>query len=573
MAEKRKSFLKVDAVTFSYKNSKMKQLNNISFTIGEGEFVAILGKSGAGKSTLLLTLNGLIPLFIKGEFSGSVYLNEMNISESSLAETSQKVGIVFQDFESQLFSTSVDLEVAFGLENLGIGREEIEKSISNYLALTGLSGFENRQPAMLSGGEKQRLAIASMLAMEPRLICLDEPTTDLDPEGKESIFSLMKKIKEDNKRTIVAVEHETDELLYADRCIVLEEGKIVADECAEEIFKRIDFLESHGIMPPQLAELSQITNSKKIFRNEEEAVQWINEIGYEIDYGAFSKIKKEEEDYFRKVSNSEPEIQLDNVSFAYNGKNYVLNNVSNEFKKGEITAIAGGNGSGKTTLIKHFNGLLKPTKGTVKLKGKDISGYNSLELAQRAGFVFQNPDCQIFSETVRAEVEFTPKLLGLSKKAIEERVDSALRAVGLSDFAEYDPFVLTKGERQKIAVASVLAAQSNIIILDEPTTGLDYNELKGMMNLLLALNKKGHTIIMVTHSMYVISNYAQRLIIMKNGEAVFDGKTRDAFENEKILSENHIKMPAVCKISAMLGCRVKNLEEFKKVFKINKYGR
>lgn len=570
MVNKTKALLEVKDITFSYKNSKSNQLRNISFSVNEGELVAVLGKSGAGKSTLLLTLNGLIPLFINGSFCGNVLLEGKDISSGSIPESSKSIGIVFQDFESQLFSTSVDLEVAFGLENLGVDREKMKEAIPRYLEMTGLEGFQSRQPSSLSGGEKQRLAIAAALAMEPLVICLDEPTTDLDPEGKESVFAVMKQLKNNKKRIIVAVEHETDELINADRCIVIDNGEIVCEGSGEKILIKTEMLEKHGILPPQLAVIAKIAGSDKPFKDAGEAVRFINEKGYKIDEKAVSAIKEEEEDFFRKIQNSEKEIEIENVIFSYEDGNDILKDISLEFRRGEITAIAGSNGSGKTTLVKHFNGLLKPKSGSIRLGRRDINEYSSLELVQRAGFVFQNPDCQIFSETVRDEAAFTPRLLGLDNEKIESRVKDSLDAVGLADYADYDPFVLTKGERQRIAVASVLAARSDIIILDEPTTGLDFNELKGMMNLLLTLNRNGHTIIMVTHSMHIITNYAKRLIIMKNGKTFFDGKTADALTDEKLLSDNNMKMPAVAKISSMLDCRLKTLEEFEKVVKIDR---
>ncbi len=569
MDKEKKPLLEAEDITFSYKNSSNKQLDGISFKINEGDFVAVLGKSGAGKSTLLLTLNGLIPNLIRGDFKGKVTLLGQDISSSSLAESSKITGIVFQDFESQLFSTSVDLEIAFGLENLGREREKIKEAILKYLAMTGLDGFESRQPAMLSGGEKQRLAIASMLAMEPVLICLDEPTTDLDPEGKESVFNVVKKIKEDRNRTIVAVEHETDELINSDKCILINEGKIIFLGKSEEIFIKTDMLEEYGILPPQLALIAKLAGFERPFRNAEESVSFIKAKGYSIDGNAVANLKQRDEEEFSAIRNSEIEIELDNVFFSYEGEKDILKDMSIQFRKGEITAIAGGNGSGKTTLVKHFNGLLSPKSGKIKLMGRDINDYSSIELAQKAGFVFQNPDCQIFSETVMDEVAFTPRLLGLDEEEIERRVKDALDAVGLSAYADYDPFVLTKGERQKIAVASVLAAKSRIIILDEPTTGLDFSELKGMMELLLDLNGQGHTIIMVTHSMHVITNYAKRLIIMNKGKIAFDGKTADAVADEKLLSENNMKAPEVVKISSLLGCPLKSFDDFKKAVKIN----
>jgi len=562
MTSEKNALLDIKDLSFTYRRTHKHALNSITLNIEKGEFIAILGRSGAGKSTFILTLNGLIPHFIKGDFEGSVLIDGVSTSGRSVAEISGEVGIIFQDFESQLFSTSVELEIAFGLENTGVEYEEIKTRIDKYLNLAGLSGFNLKEPALLSGGQKQRLAIAAVLAMEPLLVCLDEPTTDLDPEGKSSVFKLLDTIRKDRNRAIVAVEHETDELMGADRCIVIDSGKIVIDGPPEEIFRDISKIETLGIMPPQLAVLAQTLGAGNPFKNADDAYVYFTSNGFHLDTLRIQQIINEDKRF--ESSNGEQILNMEGVTFFYeNEKSPVLDNIDLSICRGEIIAIAGKNGSGKTTLVKQINGLLKSTSGKIAIDGKDISTYSHLDLVQKAGFVFQNPDYQIFSETVEDEVAFTPKLLSLSEDEIRKRVSDSLQAVGLEENRKDDPFVLTKGQRQRIAVASVLAAKSDIIILDEPTTGLDYIELTGMMNLLLKLNSEGHTIIMVTHSMHVITKYARRLIIMQDGKIAFDGKTRDGMKNEKLLKECHIKLPEVVKLSSMLGHTLLNIDEFK----------
>ena len=560
------NIISLRGLTFKYKNSKKKAIDSVNLEIGKGKLAVIMGPSSAGKSTLCLTLNGLIPKLIKGEFHGNVFLAGKKISEHQVSELAPVIGHVFQDFESQLFSTNVELEVAFGPENLGLERSEIKRRIDNALSLVGLSDFKHRQPATLSGGEKQRLAIASILSIEPEILCFDEPTTDLDPEGKENIFRICRKLKKDSSRTMLFVEHETEEVLDADLIIIMKDGKILKDGIPEQIFKDVKLLKDIGIMPPQITELFYELGFDELPLTEDHAVGIIKKRNLKFSKKRYQELiekdKKRSQNYGNVI------IKIESLHYSYKDGNEILKDITLSIRKGEFLSIIGSNGGGKTTLAKHFNGLLLPTEGNIYTNGKNTKESNLKEHSQIVGFVFQNPDHQIFAQTVFEEVSFTPKLLGLPEQEIEKRVRESLEAVSMTGFINADPFSLTKGERQRLAVASVLSAKPEVIVLDEPSTGLDYKELSSMMELLKNLNSKGHTIIIITHSLHVVASYCHRTIVINGGEIIFDLTTREVFQKERELLKAHLKLPRLTSLGNRYGYTLLSVDEFKQVLEI-----
>ncbi|MEW6686945.1 MAG: energy-coupling factor transporter ATPase [Candidatus Edwardsbacteria bacterium] len=544
---------------FSYTHSKKQALRGLDLSVNPGDSVAIMGESGAGKSTLCLTLNGLIPQFQKGDFSGSVFIFGELSTKKKVYEWATTIGLLFQDFESQLFSTNVELEVTFSLSNLGVPFEQAKQKTKEALFLVGLAEFENRDPATLSGGEKQRLAIASILAVSPSILVLDEPTSDLDPLGKEEIFKITQTLK--NNLTLLIVDHETEEVLNCAKVVIMHQGKFIREGSPAEIFYHASLLKEFGIRPLDRIELFSRLGITERPATDEETVEILIKNNFSISSSNLREIvKKDEKSY------GEPIIEVRNVSYAYDGIS-ALENVSLTIRQGEFVAIVGQNGSGKTTLVKHFNGLLKPKEGKVSIKGKDTKKERLVELARIVGYVFQNPDHQIFAETVKEEVSFAPRNFGLTEEEIRQRVAESLRAVHLEGYENEDPFSLTKGERQRVAVASVLSARPECLIFDEPTTGLDYKQTKDMMDLIKKLNDSGFTIIIVTHTMWVVSAYAHRMILMKQGRILADGKTREIFRQRELLQETSLKPPGVVNLSSQLGYTLLSLEEMTSVLK------
>lgn len=554
------SFISIRDLEFTYKGAQTPALRGINLDIEAGEFSVIMGPSGAGKSTLCLTLNGLIPNVKKGNFRGEVRIKGIPTVGRKVSHFANTVVLVFQDFESQLFSTNVELEVAFGPENFNVPPEEIRERVREALHKVRLQGFESRQPATLSGGQKQRLAIASVLSIQPEMICMDEPTTDLDPLGKYEVFTIARALREEKKMTMLIVEHETEESLNADRIILMREGSIVAQGSPREILSQSKLLETCSIKSLDMVDLfAQLGVDKMPLTVEEGLAAW-RALDLSVNKERYRHLVEELEKS-REKNYGEPIIEVKNLVHRYDNNFEALKGIDLTIRRGEFVAILGQNGSGKTTLVKHFNGLLKPSEGEVRVAGLDTRRESIEKFGRLVGYVFQNPDHQIFASTVKEEVAFGPKLHGVPSAEIEERVRDALQAVELTGYEEEDPFSLTKGQRQRVAVASILAAKPQIIILDEPTTGLDYKEQRSMMELVKKLNEMGHTIIMVTHSMWVTAEYAHRAIVMKEGQIVMDGPVREVFAREKELEEAFLRPPQIVRFSNRLGYTCLNVPE------------
>jgi len=537
---------------FRYRGEKKLALDGITLDVPKGEFLVIMGASEAGKSTLAASLNGLIPHYMRGRIKGDVVVLGRNTMESTIPQLAENVGIVFQDFEAQLFSTNVELEIAFGPENFGVAREEIKQRIDENLKYVGLEEFRNRPPFTLSGGQKQKLAIASVLAMQPKLLVMDEPTTDLDPISKQGIFEITNKLRQSDDITLIVVEHETEEILNADRIVLIQDGKIIKIGPVREILQEVETLEELGVMPLGIPMFFKKVNpSSQLPLTPDEGVEAFKKVSLQISEVKFKDMLEEDEAVSRQFST--PIIQCKDLEHTYPNGVRALRGINLEINKGEMIAIIGQNGSGKTTLVKHFNGLLMPTGGDLMVNGIPTSDQGIFKLGQRVGYVFQNPDHQIFSEFVFDEVAFSPRLRNIPEDEVKERVSEALEAVGLVGYEQEDPFSLTKSGRQRVAVASVLTIQPEVLILDEPTTGLDYKEQRSMMDMVKRLNERGSTTIFVTHHMWVVAEYAQKVIVVKDGKILLQGTTRDVFSNEKILEESFLRPPHFVQFANRLG--------------------
>ncbi len=538
--------ISIKSLFFQYENTYKPAIKDIKGEIREGEFVVIMGHGGAGKSTLCYAMNGIVPRFFKGEYKGEIYIGTQNVSKYKINDMAKTVGLVFQDFEAQLFSTNVELEIAFGLENLCLSREEIKRRIDTYIKFIGLEAKRNSDTSVLSGGQKQRLAIGSIIAMEPSVLVMDEPTTDLDPLGRADVLSLAGLLR-DKKRTLIMVDYDPDISINADQLWLMKDGVVIAQGPPRDYLKDEELIMSCGVMPPQTVSLFNIMGWHGAPLTVKEAIDL-------IEKNSLVKRKTFNRQKYHANEGNDFLIEAKDLYFSYPGAEAdVLKKINFGIKRGEFVAILGQNGSGKTTLAKQFNRLLRPISGEMIINGKSTTKYSQKELARTVGYVFQNPDHQIFAPTVREEVSFGLKTLGEDPRTIKRNVEEALTITGLEGYEERSPFVLTKGERQRVAVASVLAVKPDIIVLDEPTTGLDYRHQRDSLNMLKELNKKGHTIIIITHSMWIAEEYATRCIVMKEGNILDDGPTRKVFADEERLSQASLVPSPVVRLSNWLG--------------------
>lgn len=558
-----KNAISIKGLSFRYKDQKDRNaIEDINIDVEKGQFIVIMGPSGAGKSTIANCLNGLIPHFIRGQYNGEVLIDGKNAKDNTVSKNAESIGLVFQDFEAQLFSTNTRLEVAFGPENFAVPRDEMARRIEKVLKIVKLEGFEDRQPSTLSGGQKQRLAIGSVLATQPKIVCMDEPTTDLDPIGKLGIFNIAKELHENRELTLLIIEHETEEALFADRLIIMENGKIIRDGCPRDVLKEVELTDSIGIMSLQIPKyFREVTDLKQeeLPLTPEEGFKKFKELGIELDKEKYDQLLARDNE--REAKYGEIVVDVKNLEHTYPNGNIVLKGIDLQIREGEFIAILGHNGSGKTTFVKHLNGLLTPTSGSVNVNGKDTKTTSIFEIGKDIGYVFQNPDHQIFADTVYDEVAFSPKIRGCSKEEIDKRVKEALKSVDMEGYEGEDPFSLTKGERQRIAVASILSARPKVIILDEPTTGLDYKEQRRMMELVKKLNESGHTIIMITHTMWVVAEYAHKVAVFNDGLMSMYGRTREVFKRERELLDSYLKTPHIVNMSNMLGNTILSVKE------------
>lgn len=469
-----------------------------------------MGPTGAGKSTLCACINGLIPLKTRGFISGSVELFGKNTRTLKMPDITARIGLIFQDPETQFIMMNVEDEIALGLETLGLEREEIKNRIEWALDIVDLKGFEMRSPEELSGGQKQLVAIASILAMRPEILILDEPTSDLDPLGKQEVFELLEKIKKEFDLTIVLVSHETRKIMeFCNRVIIIDNGEKKYDGDAVELLNKIDLLKSSGIYIPEDICEKRIAEDKPIVK-----------------------------------LNENPIIELSNISYTYPDMTQALKNISLKIFQGDFIAIIGKNGSGKTTLVKHFNGLLKPQQGKIQLNDKIITEYSIPQIAQIVGYCYQNPDHQLFKSTIKEEIEFGLKNLKFPDNEIKKRHDEIVELLQLKKFEEVyeSTFYLSKGIRQRLALASVLVLKPNILIVDEPSTGQDFLMISEFMKILEDLNRENKTIIIITHNPYIIAKYSKEVLILNDGKLIKKLPTVEFLKNEE-LQHNACFMP------------------------------
>ncbi len=532
----------VQNLSFSYPDGA-KALVKINLKVARGEIVAVMGANGAGKTTLCHHLTGVIPNIYEGTTEGKAVVADMDVYEHPVYELAQKISFVTQDPEGQLINPDVLMEVAFGPENLGVPREEIMRRAKWALEAVGMQGLESRSPSELSGGQKQRLVLAAGLSMQPELLVLDEPTSQLDPIGTTEVFHALVDLKKKYNMTTVLTTHASEEMLgFADRVIVLSKGEIVGEGTPEEVFSQVELLDKVGVQVPQIASLGHgIAPSQPVPMTINEGKKLIVDM---IERKALHPRAMTKASTFH---GGDVVLECQDLTFTYPGFPPVtaLRNVNLQIRKGEMIGIVGQNGSGKTTLVKQFLNLLKPTRGRVLLKGKNIQDFTTGELANSMGLVLQNPDEQLFTISCQKEVEFGLQNLKLPADEIKRRTDEALGFVGLGEQWDTFPFRLSFGDRRSLTVAAVIAMRPEVVIMDEPTTAQDYRGRHRIAKLAKKLNEAGHTVIMITHDMNLVTQYADRTVVMCEGEVLLDAPTAKAFSEIDTLKKAFIKPPPI----------------------------
>ena len=463
--------IEIENLHFRYRGACDTALRGINLHIAAGEFVLLTGPSGCGKSTLARALNGLIPQSITGQMWGRVLAGGLDTRQHSVPELAGQVGMVFQIPETQLFNLTVEEEVAFGPRNLGLEAKTVGERVAFALSAVGLEGYRARSVYQLSGGEKQRVVIASVLAMQPPVLVLDEPLSNLDEAGTSMVLETLGELNRELGLTVLLIEHRVASVAeFARRVIVMSEGRVVLDGEPGVVFEEKERLAALGVRlpgPPQLVE-----GPKR--------------------FGAPQA----------------PAITFEGVSFSYDGRR-VLDDISFQIGRGEFAALVGENGAGKTTLARLILGLLRPDAGEIK-----VAADGKLQLGQDIGLLLQNPLEQLFCNTVGEEVAFGLENFGLPSSLAEE----VLAEMDLASLCSQDVWSLSCGQKQRLALAAVLALSPSILVLDEPTVGQDWGHLKRLMDFIARLNRQGATIVLVTQDMDLVRTYARRSLRLHGGK-------------------------------------------------------
>lgn len=487
-------------VGFAYRGKNGLQLDGVTFALHPGQQMAVMGATGAGKTTLAHACNGLVPHHFPGDFYGHLTVAGLPVHATTIQRLVTVSGLVMQDPEAQLTQRTVLDDAAQGPANLGLARDEVWARATEALRDVGLEAEATRPVDQLSGGQQQRLAIAGMLAMRPRLLVLDEPTSELDPAGADTIHRVLAE-RAASGQAVLWTDHDPDRVLaHADLLLVLDDGKPLFFGAPGEFLHDDSRVLAAGLRP--------------VARRR----------------GTMTPTPAADEVAGRSPVTGAPVVELRHVSHRYPSGQLALDDVSLTFRPGEFIALLGPNGAGKTTLAKHLIGLLRPTSGEVLVAGRPTADRPVHELASAVGFVFQNPDHQIFSATVFDEIAFGLRAAGLPDDELASRVEEALARTDLAGLAARHPFTLPRSLRQRVALASVLARQPQVIVVDEPTTGQDWRGVQSLMSLLTSLRDQGHTICMITHDLRLSRQYAGRAVVIKGGRITFDGSLESLAE-------------------------------------------
>jgi energy-coupling factor transport system ATP-binding protein len=556
----------LSGVTYTYDGEATPVLRDISLTVRRGDFVLILGPSGCGKSTLLHLLNGSVPHILNGTLEGTAVICGKVVADTKVAEFATDVGMVFQDPDAQIINTRVRDEVCFGLENLCRPADEILIRQKEALDYVGLPGFADRSIFELSGGQKQRVSVAAVLAAQPRLLVLDEPTANLDPAGMTEVFAVLARLNRDYGTTIVMVEHRVDELAdKVSRVVMMDQGAIVFDGSPRGAFsaRRVVHSEEADVVPtanwfPQVSELAMdlaAASRQELLPDQvplciEEAVDlcsaWTipaEALAMAIDAPPAERSKK-------------PLLSINSLSFGYHRDSPILKKVNLELESGAIVALLGQNGSGKTTLARMLVGINAAPAGAIDLGGKDLSKLGAREIAADIGYVFQNPDHQFVTDQVDEEIAYGLKVRNYSADEIARRVDDVLGIVDLKRYRHRSPFSLSLGERRRLSVATMLVLEPHLLVLDEPTIGQDHERAQQLMGLMARLRERyGTTILMITHDVRLVAQWADRALVLRSGEIAFDGAPIELFADADLLRSAGLLAPPIHEVSRQFAAR------------------
>lgn len=539
-----KPIVSFEEYTFQYKSVAEPTLQDISFHIYPGEKVLIAGRSGSGKSTLAHCINGLIPSSYEGTSTGKLSVCGMVPRHMDIFELSQHVGTILQDQDSQFIGLTVGEDVAFAMENDCTGQEEMKQIVERSLEEVDMNKFHSHSPHDLSGGQKQSVSLAGVLATNAEILLFDEPLANLDPASSGKAIQLMKKIHRQTNKTIIIIEHRIEEMLDLDldKIIILENGRIAAIEAPLELLQK-NVLQKAGLREPVYVE-SLKTLEYPISKEEIYPIENINSHTLHETLSKWMVHNPVHTEIFEK----ECICKIENISFAYPNRNFALNDISMSINKGEVLALLGNNGAGKSTLAHIMTGMKKTLQGKILFEGMDMTKWSIRKRGEIVAYVMQNPNHMITQATVWEEAAFAMKLKSNSEE-MHGKVEHALQICGLYPFRNWPVQALSYGQKKRLTIASILVTSPKLIILDEPTAGQDYFHYKEFMMFIQKLAKRGIAFLLITHDMNLALEYANRAIVLHNGEIIADDLVTTVLANESVLKRANLCVSSLTRLA------------------------
>lgn len=526
--------LKIDNLSYRYPSRKQFTLKNINLTLADGEMLLLAGRSGCGKSTLIKAVSGLLGSEERGELQGAIYLQGEDISKWPPEKTGQLVGTVYQSPDDQLFAMTVADEVGFALENQGEEPEIIARKVSETLQLVGLGGFEDYSIHKLSGGQRQRLALASILVTRPGLLILDEPVSQMNPQGVQSFMQLLVRLNREAGIAILMIEHRVNELCkYFSRLAVMQDGRIVYDGLVKDAWQAMTGRTDLGLREPQTVKLCRALQLSELTTDQEKIVQMLRS---ECEPAAAAEQAK-------PAGQQQPLMEACDLYYTYpGGKEPTLKNLQFTLYQGQITAIMGFNGAGKSTLMNLLGGLTQTQQGSMLLEGKPVD-----KQLGKIGYLRQEPDLMLLADTVREE------LCWKNRTITQQELQQLLEHMNLAEYADDFPLALSKGQRLRVVLGAMLAKKPALLLLDEPTTGQDEQSLAEIRRLLLAYKEQGGSIFICTHDMELAAQVADRVIVLCAGQIIADGTTEEVLSNKELVEAGGLTPSALLPVCEQAG--------------------
>lgn len=553
----KKPVIEFENFSFQYFSQAEPTLHNINLTIYEGEKVLIVGPSGSGKSTLGNCLNGLIPFAYKGKVEGSLKVDGKETKEGSIFELSKKVGTVLQDSDGQFIGLTVGEDIAFTLENDCMSQAEMKEIVGKTAEIVDMGNLLQSSPYELSGGQKQRVALAGVMVDKVEILLFDEPLANLDPATGKTAIDLIDKVQKDLNKTVVIIEHRLEDVLYrdVDRIVVISDGSIVADMTPDELMEA-DILSSLGIREPLYVTALKYAGVK--IRKEHQAGR-METLQLEMVKDALLEWNANQSSVEEKHDKKEL-LRAEDICFQYDKKRKILQNINFSVNEGEMVSIVGTNGAGKSTLAKVICGFVTPQQGTLFFEGETMADKTIKERCDKIGYVMQNPNQMICKPMIFDEVALGLRIRGIPEDEIVIKVEKVLNICGLSPFKKWPISALSFGQKKRVTIASVLAMDPKMLILDEPTAGQDYYHYTEIMEFLRGLNEQGVTILMITHDMHLMLEYTPHAIVISDGKKIGDSTAVDILTNIDIAERANLKITSLYDLAVAVG--IQDIQQF-----------